>query len=83
MTILQNQKIWRKTMLANEPELKVDVWSCGTPDWGKNPRDADMVSTAKDMGYIMEGKTTHMTREALLNADHIVVFSHKHRDNIT
>lgn len=72
-----------KTMLANEPELKVDLWSCGTLDWGKNPRDADMVSTAKDMGYTMEGNTTHMTREALLKADRIVVFSHEHRDKIT
>lgn len=72
-----------KTMLANEPELKVDVWSCGTLDWDENPRDTDMVETAKEMGYVMEGMTTCMTRETLLQADRIVVFSRDHRNKIT
>lgn len=72
-----------KAMVEKEPEVDVKVWSCGTLDWGKNPRDNDMAAVAATMGYTMEGETTYMTREALKQADRIVVFSHNHRDRIT
>ena len=72
-----------KALLMEEPDLHVDVWSCGTLNWGQNPRDEQMSAMAKTMGYTMEGVTTPMTREALLAADRIVVFTHDHRDKIT
>lgn len=72
-----------KALLEKDPDLKVDVWSCGTLDWGENPRDEYMEAIAKEMGYTMEGKTTYMSREALLKADCIVVFGHGHRYKIT
>lgn len=72
-----------KALVAKEPDLNIDIWSCGTLDWGKNPRDAEMSAVAEFMGYTMDGETTHMTRNELLKADRIVVFSNEHRDEIT
>lgn len=72
-----------KALVAKESDLNVNIWSCGTLDWGKNPRDAEMSAVAEFMGYTMEGETTHMTRNGLLKADRIVVFSNGHRDEIT
>lgn len=70
--------------LLKEANIKnVDVWSCGTLDWGVNPRDAQMVQTAMEMGYTMEGTTKHMCRDDLMKADKIIVFEHHHRDEIT
>lgn len=72
-----------KALVAEEPDLKVDVWSCGTLDWGKNPRDAQMVAVAKSIGYTMDGETAYMTRDELIKADVIIVFSQEHRNKIT
>ena len=52
----------------------IEVYSLGTLDWGENPRDADMVEVAKEMGYNLTGITTPMTRDKLLAADMIIVF---------
>ena len=61
----------------------IEVYSLGTLDWGENPRDADMVEVAKEMGYNLTGITTPMTRDKLLAADMIIVFDERHRDAIT
>ena len=50
---------------------------------GENPRDADMVAVAREMGYEMTGITTPMTRDRLMEADVIIVFDERHRDAIT
>lgn len=60
-----------------------DVFSLGTLDWGTNPRDATMVEVAHEMGYELTGVTTHMTREALMTADCIIVFDEHQRDAVT
>ena len=72
-----------KQMLKEANINNVDVWSCGTLDWGSNPRDAQMVLTAKELGYTMEGTTQHMRRDDLVKADKIIVFEPYHRDEIT
>ena len=61
----------------------IEVYSLGTLDWGENPRDADMVDVAKEMGYDLSGITTPMTRDRLVAADKIIVFDERHRDAIT
>lgn len=70
-------------MLKKHPELNVRVNSCGTLDWGINPRDERMTYIASTLGYTMEGVTTPMTRESLLEADKVIVFTADHRDAIT
>lgn len=70
--------------LLNDANIEnVDVWSCGTLDWGINPRDPQMVQTAKEMGYSMDGTTRHMRRDDIVKADKIIVFEQYHRDEIT
>ena len=71
------------SMLARVDSLDANVFSCGTLDWGKNPRDGEMVRIAAEMGYSMTGETIHMSRELLSSADVIVVFEHAHRDEVT
>lgn len=61
----------------------IKVSSMGTLDWGENPRDAVMVNVAKDLGYVMTGTTTPMTREALMAFDLIIVFESAHRNAVT
>lgn len=72
-----------KQLLKDVNILNVDLWSCGTLDWGTNPRDEQMVQTAKEMGYTMEGTTRYMRRDDLMKADKIIVFEYYHRDAIT
>lgn len=72
-----------RSLLQQEGIEEVDVFSVGTYDWGKNPRDEFMVSVAEKMGYELTGTTTHMTRKALLEADRIIVFEKQHRNAIT
>lgn len=72
-----------KQLLKEANINNVDVWSCGTLDWGINPRDAQMVQTANEMGYTLEGTTRHMRRDDLVKADKIIVFEHYHMDEIT
>lgn len=71
------------SMLQDHPNLHVSVNSCGTLDWGSNPRDERMTYIASTLGYKMVGKTTYMTRKNLLEADKIIVFTADHRDEIT
>ncbi len=40
-----------KQMLKETNINDVEVWSCGTLDWGSNPRDAQMVLTAVSASY--------------------------------
>lgn len=72
-----------KQMLKDANINTVDVWSCGTLDWGANPRDTQMVQPASEMGFVMEGTTRHMRRDDLVKADKIIVFEQYHRDEIT
>ena len=61
----------------------VEVCSLGTLDWGTNSRDVAMADVARQMGYELTGTTTHMTREALMRADRIIVFDDHHRNAVT
>lgn len=70
-------------MLREHKELNIKVNSCGTLDWGANPRDERMSHIASTLGYQMKGLTTHMTRDMLFEADKIIVFTADHRDAIT
>lgn len=72
-----------RAMLDKDGIGGVEVFSLGTFDWGENPRDATMVEVARRMGYELTGLTTHMTREALMTADCIIVFDEYHRNAIT
>ena len=72
-----------KSLLNRKGVEGVDVFSLGTLDWGKNPRDTTMVEVAHSMGYELTGVTTHMTRETLMTADRIIVFDEYHRNAIT
>lgn len=72
-----------KALLEKAGTTGIDVCSSGTLDWGTNPRDAAMADVAREMGYEMDGTTTHLTREALLQADLIVVFEDHHRNAVT
>ena len=72
-----------RSLLDKEGIGGVEVFSLGTFDWGENPRDATMVEVARRMGYELTGVTTHMTREALMTADSIIVFDEYHRNAIT
>ena len=61
--------------LATEASMNdIKVWSCGTINWGTNPRDEVMAGIAEDMGYEMTGTTTYMRQEPLMEADIIIVF---------
>lgn len=71
------------TMLQEYKELKIKANSCGTLDWGLNPRDERMSHIASTFGYQMEGLTTHMSRDMLFESDMIIVFTADHRDAIT
>ena len=72
-----------KVLLKKKGVEKIEVFSLGTLDWGKNPRDNTMVEVARQMGYELTGTTTHMTHEALMRADCIIVFDEHHRNAIT
>ncbi|MGM9803017.1 MAG: hypothetical protein ACI308_02450 [Muribaculaceae bacterium] len=72
-----------RRLLADEHIEGVEVYSLGTLDWGSNPRDAAMAYEASQLGYTMDGYTTHMTAEALNAADVIVCFQDNHRNAIT
>lgn len=40
-----------KSMLEQEEMDNIEVFSRGTLDWGENPRDANMVRIASELGY--------------------------------
>lgn len=70
-------------MLEEHPELDIKVWSCGTLDWGINPRDPQMCEAASDLGITMKGMTRHMHRDDLAKADCIVTFTQQLRNELT
>lgn len=72
-----------KQMIEEHPELDIEVWSCGTLDWGINPRDPQMCEAASDLGITMKGTTRHMHRDDLAKADCIVTFSQQLRNELT
>ena len=72
-----------KKLLADARMNGIEVFSLGTLDWGKNPRDVAMVDVARELGYELSGTTTVMTRERLMMADTVIVFDERHRDAIT
>ncbi len=72
-----------KSMLKQEGMDNIEVFSRGTLDWGENPRDANMVRIARELGYDLKGMTTPITREKLQEADCIVIFDAEHRNAIT
>lgn len=72
-----------KVLLDKEGLKNIEVYSCGTLDWGENPRDEGMRHVAKQMGYELTGVTTPMTNDLLKKADVIIVFETKHRNEIT
>ena len=72
-----------KKRLADAGMNGIEVFSLGTLDWGKNPRDVAMVDVARELGYELSGTTTVMTRERLMTADTVIMFDVRHRDAIT
>lgn len=72
-----------KKQLADAGIDGFEVYSLGTLNWGKNPRDATMAAVAKELGYELGGTTTVMTHERLMEADVIIVFDEHHRNAIT
>lgn len=58
-----------KKRLSDAGMDNIEVFSVGTLDWGKNPRDAVMTDVAKERGYELTGITTRMTRDRLMEAD--------------
>ena len=72
-----------KKLLADAGMNGIEVFSLGTLDWGKNPRDVAMVDVARELGYELSGTTTVMTRERLMMADTVIVFDERHRDAVT
>lgn len=72
-----------KKLLADTGMNGIEVFSLGTLDWGENPRDVAMVDVAKELGYDLNGTTTVITREKLMEADAVIVFDEHHRDAIT
>ena len=72
-----------KKQLADTGIDGFEVYSLGTLNWGENPRDATMVAVAKELGYELDGTTTVMTHERLMEADVIIVFDEHHRNAIT
>lgn len=72
-----------KSMLEQEGMDNIEVFSRGTLDWGENPRDANMVRIARELGYDLKGMTTPITREKLQEADCIVIFDAEHRNAIS
>ena len=76
------EEVTRK-LINDEGIAGIEVYSLGTLDWGKNPRDEGMRRTAEELGYELSGETTYMTHEALMQADRIIVFENVHRDEVT
>ena len=76
------ESVLRK-LAADASLIGLKVWSCGTINWGQNPRDEVMTRIAWEMGYEMAGTTTFMSREPLLEADTIIVFEKYQRDLLT
>lgn len=72
-----------KALLNKEGLDYIEVYSCGTLDWGENPRDEGMCHVAKLMGYELTGVTTPMTHHLLEDTDLIIVFETRHRNEIT
>ena len=72
-----------KKQLADTGIDGFEVYSLGTLNWGENPRDATMVAVAKELGYELDGTTTVMTHERLMEADVIITFDEHHRNVIT
>ena len=72
-----------KALLKEQGTEGVEVSSLGTLDWGENPRDVTMAEIAHQMGYELHGTTTHMSREALMEADSIVVFDQYQHNAVT
>ena len=72
-----------KKLLTDAGMNGIEVFSLGTLDWGENPRNAEMVDVAKELGYDLSGTTTAITRERLMAADEVIIFDERHRDAIT
>lgn len=72
-----------KKLLNDAGMNDYEVFSMGSLNWGKNPRDATMADVAHELGYELAGITTAMTYERLMEADLIIVFEQHHRDAIT
>ena len=72
-----------KALLKRNGRDGVEVSSLGTIDWGENPHDVTMTEIARQMGYELHGTTTHMSREALMEADSIVVFDQYQHNAVT
>ena len=72
-----------RKLLADAGLQNIEVYSLGTVNWGKNPRDAVMKEVAAQMGYQLTGTTTPMTRERLMEADVVSVFSQYQRNAVT
>lgn len=72
-----------RRMAQERPDVDINVYSVGTLRCGENPRDSVMVEVASEMGYKLDGVTTYMSREKLMQADVVIVFTQEHRNAVT
>lgn len=71
-----------KKMLKGKGIRDVEVYSAGTLDWGKHPRDPVMARIAGEYGYTLTGETTCMTSEILEEMDLILVMTSGHQEEV-
>lgn len=69
--------------LLKQTDLKMEVSSAGTLNWGSNPRDPIMTEIAEEMGYQLTGTTQAITYPMLKDADLIIVFDRIQKDLVT
>lgn len=72
-----------KKMIEEHGITDVEVASCGTKVYGFLRRDMMMCSTASEKGYTMGGSAMQATDELLGAADHIIVMTERHRNDVT
>lgn len=72
-----------KRMIVDNDIKDVDVASCGTKVHGIMKRDEVMCRIAAEKGYHLDGTAVPATEDLLNDADHIIVMTEHHRDEVT
>ena len=67
-----------RTMAEREGRSDITVASAGVQNLYGQSYDPQMIATAAKYGYHMEGHSRHMTKDMLMEADHIFAMEHYH-----
>lgn len=67
-----------RTMAEREGRSDITVVSAGVHDLFGQTYDPQMIATAAKYGYHMVGHSRHMTKDMLMEADHIFAMEHYH-----